>query len=1080
MKQPALGSRSLCRFLPLKILLLLSLHVAASAYAQKVNLHTTNAPLGNVLHQIADQVGYSIFWSDQVIAKAPNVSVTIKSATLEEALNICLKGMPLKYEIKEQFIFIKPAPMPDLNGLVTDTAGIPVAGAYVILVGTNERAITNSEGIFVFKNAPDHGNVQVTIMGYESQRVAFSGSSITIAMKQAVTALDAVNIVAYGVTTKRLTTGAIARVSKSDIAKSPASNAVLSLEGRIAGVNITENSGVAGSGFTINIRGINSINAGKLPLYVIDGVPFDGKSVEQSVGDYVVPPSIIGSNGFNPLNIISPDMIESIDVLKDADATALYGSRAANGVILIATKKAKAGKLKLTANINSGATTVTRTLPMLNADQYIAMRSQAFANDGITPTAINAPDLVSFATGWNTNFQQYFFNTGHFTNASIDVTGGSEETQLLLGATYRYESPVFTGHFSDQIARVKLGGNHTSKDKRFRLNASANYSADNNLLPVFDLSDIYLLQPNLPLYNADGSLAWYTGFSNPLSALINNVSQKTKDLLGNISVSYQLLRGLTFKADAGYHRSDAENIEGVYRAGKNPLRPSAAYGYVYTNFSNATLYNIEPQVTYTSQLANGQLQLLAGGTWQYNNAVQPLFYYGTFTNDALYKDIGSTTINYKNSGFSERRYLSVFGRLNYIWDNKYIINANFRRDGSSTFAPGNRFGNFGSIGAAWIVSEENFIKEHIDWLSFLKLRSSYGSIGNDQIPLYGYLSYYMSGAYSYGGSTTLNPASIGNANNYSWEVTRKFDIAADLGCFKDRILLSVGWYHNITNNMLLTSIPLPSQVGFSGYTGNVPGLKVQNNGWEIELNTVNIQSKSFTWKTAFNLTAGRNKLVSYPGLASSVFATGGLYSSGTNPGYVIGQPLNLLFGYNFLGFDKNGVAKVKDVDGDGKITPGLYPNGKGDYVPLGTSDPKYYGGLNNSFSYKGLQLDVLLQFVKKRNFNIYHGSYNPPGSMANQPLDALKQGFTYAADASSEVSSSFVNYYAVSDATVSDASYIRFKNISLSYSLRHGMTVYARAQNLFTITRYKGFDPESFGRTMPLFRMITFGLTTIF
>lgn len=1087
------------------------LNVSARGISQSITLSAREITLEKVFAQIKQQTGYSVLYSKERLTDGKPVTVEVKNMPLQQFLDLLFRNQPYKYAIQSHTIFISPRqpadshtgnlaadsatagsylPPPatiDLEGQVLDTAGRPLFNANVLLSGTNRHTITASNGMFTLKDAPAKGTLVVSMIGYQSQTVSYSGPFIHVKMKQSVSELDALSVIAYGTTTRRLTTGAISRVGESDIRKNPASNPILSLEGRMPGVLVTENSGVAGSSFNINIRGINTVSAGKLPLYVVDGVPFDGKATEQSAGSYVSLSADIGSGGFNPLNILSPDMIESIEVLKDADATALYGSRAANGVVLITTKKAKAGATRLNANIYSGQTAVARTVPMLNADQYIAMRKQAYANDGVTPTATLAPDLFSFASGWNTDFQKYFFNTGHFTNASVELSGGNEETQFLLSSTYRYESPVFTGNFRDKVARVKLGIQHASKDKRFKLNAAANYAADNNVVPQFNLWSTYNLVPNLPLYNTDGSLAWYTNYTNPLSSLINNITQTNRDLLSNVSLSYQLMKGLSFKTDAGYHRADAENIYALFRAAKNPSLAAAATGSVYRASSYTSLYSIEPQLNYTTHIGRGQLQALVGGTYQYNNAVQPYFYSGTFTSDQLYKDIGSITISSKSSSFNERRYVSTFGRLNYNWENRYIVNGNFRRDGSSTFSPGNRFGNFGSIGAAWLVSEERFLKGTLPWLSFLKLRTSYGSIGNDQIPAYGYLSYYTSST-AYSAATTLNPYRLTNDNNYSWEVTRKLDAAADLGFFKDRILLSVNWYHNITSNMLLSSVPIAAQVGFTGYTGNVPGLKVQNNGLELELNTTNIQSKSFTWKTSFNISANRNKVVSFPGLASSTFATGSVSRAGYASAFVIGQPLDMLYGYHFTGF-KNGVATVQDVNGDGVITAGLNANGKGDFVNLGTYDPKYYGGLSNSFSYKGFQLDVLFQFVKKKNFGIYSGSVATPGSAYNEPADVLGKGFTYTATASTNAYTSFTNYYAKSDATLSDASYIRLKNISLTWNLprqwletmhMQSASIYMRAQNLFIITKYDGFDPESYGSTQPLNKMILIGINTTF
>lgn len=1075
------------------------LTVSANSLAQKVTLVVHDASLEKVLQSLRQQTGYDYVGDEQLLDKADKVTLNLKDVQLRYALSQIFNNQPLTYSLENKAIIFKQKDpsfidkikailaLIDVNGRVTDSNGEPLPGASVIIKNSNIATTTDVNGFFKLTHVQPNAIVIISFIGFEKRELPVSANLGAIKLNTSSSKLDEIQVVAYGATTQRLATGSIAKVSAKEIQLSPESDPILSLAGRVAGVSITQNSGVAGSNFSINIRGQNTISAGKLPLYIVDGVPFGGQAVEQTAGTFLPPPSIIGSDGFNPLNVLSPDMIESIEILKDANATALYGSRAANGVIVITTKKGKAGATKLDANVYSGVSSVARTLPMLDASQYISMRQKAFANDGIIPTATNAPDLVSFTPGWDTDYQKYLFSQGHFTNANVNLSGGNAETQFLFGSNFRYEEPIFAGNYADKIGHVKLSMQHASKDQRFKFNVSINYSSENNSIPTFNLYNLYNLPPNLPLYTSTGALAWYTGYSNPVSALINPVEQKNNDLLGNLSFSYSIIKDLTFKTDAGYHTTNVDNVEAVLRAAQNPASASSANGVVYRNLTNTKLYNLEPQLNYSKQIAKGLLQALVGATYQYNNSDQPLFYFGTFTSDALYKDIGSVTLISKSTAYNERKYFSLFSRLNYIWDNKYIVNGNFRRDESSAFAPGNRYGNFGSVGAAWVVSEEKFLKSNFSSLSFFKLRSSYGSVGNDQIPAYGYLSYYSSSS-TYSNLSTLNPTRLANNDNFSWEVTKKLDIAADLGFFKDRILLSATWYRDLTSNMLLSSVPLASQAGFTGYTGNVPGIKVENKGEEFELNTTNLQSKTFTWKTSFNFSINRNKVVSFPGLASSAFATGGLYRTGTTQAFVIGQPINLLYGYVFTGFN-NGVATVKDIDGDGKITPGLAANGKGDYVALGTSDPKFYGGFNNSFTYKRFQLDVLFQFVKKQNFNIYHGSTTPPGSNANQPADVLNQPFTYSASASSPIYTSFVNDYALSDQTISDASYIRLKNLSLSYSLPTEMishvhmnnaSVFFHAQNLFTITKYKGFDPETFGSTFPLYRMITFGLQTSF
>lgn len=1077
---------------------------SAKGYSQ-ITLHEKNASFEKVMKEIEKQSGYDLFYKKNDLLTAP-ITIDVNNVSLQDALDECFKSMQVTYKIVDKNILLvakdptffdklKAAfTATDVRGRVVNEQNEPVAGANVRLKDNSQATTTDINGLFSFNGVKENAVVVISFIGYQPLEIPAKQYMGDIHLVPGNSKLDEVQVVAYGTTTERLTTGSIGKVTMTQIENSPQSNPILAIEGRIPGVNITENSGTAGASFNINIRGLSTISAGTLPLYIVDGVPFSGAAVEQSSGgSYVIPSGIIGSAGFNPLNVLSPDMIESIEVLKDADATAIYGSRAANGVIVITTKKGKAGATKVDAGLYSGISTPTHTVPMLDASQYISMREKAFANDGITPTATNAPDLVSFAPGSNTDFQKYFLDKGHFTNANVSISGGSEQTQFLVNSSYRYESPLFPGDFSDQVSHVMFSIQHTSKDKRFKLNASANYSADNNDIPVYNLYTTYNLPPNLPLHTSTGALAWYTGFTNPLGALLNPTTEKTTDLLGNISLSYQIAKGLTFTADGGYHTTQVNNTEALLRGSKNPSSATASTGTVYQNYTNTKLYTIEPQLNYTTTIAKGKLTALVGGTYQYNNSVQPVYYTGTFTSDALYNDIGSITISSKSSNFFERKYESVFARLNYVWDDKYIINGSFRRDGSSTFSPGNRFGNFGSVGAAWIISEENFLKDNLDWVSFLKLRSSYGSVGNDQIPQYGYLTTYRSST-AYAGSPSLAPSRLANDDNYSWEVTKKLDITTDMGFLKDRILLTASWFRDMTSNLLLTTVPVASQVGFNGYAGNVPGIKVKNSGIEIELNTINIQTPKFTWKSSFNITASKNKLVSFPGLASSAFAAGFTGRTGSSPGYVIGQPLNLLFGYEFTGF-KNGVATVKDQNGDGVITPGLLANGQGDYVALGTSDPKYYGGLSNTFSYGHFQLDVLLQFVKKKDYNIYHGINYAPGGLAtnfgtsNEPADVLKEPFTYSANSASAVSTSFINYYALSSATITDASYIRLKNVSLTYHLptqwlnRIGIQsagVFFRAENLFTITKYLGFDPENFGTTFPLNKMISLGLQTSF
>lgn len=1113
MKIRSLGADSKTFFRAMKLtvvlLIITFMHAHASGNAQSVTCSVESLSLKQVFSIVKQQTGYFVFSQKNALQGARPVSVKAKDMPLADFLELVLKDQPVSFMIKEKTIVlirkqqesVTPmqmesgyAPAPPIKGRIVDAGGKPLQGAVIMIKGSKTGTAADNAGNFTIEAAPGQILV-VSYTGYQQQEIKLTGTDeLTIHLALADTPLDEVQIIAYGTTTRRLNTGSVSKVTAAEIARQPVSNPILALQGRMSGVMITESSGVAGSNYNIVIQGQNSINAGKLPLYVIDGVPFGSTPIDKTGSSYLANDNYVNGDGFSPLNSISPNDIESVEILKDADATAIYGSRAANGVVLITTKKGKAGKTKLDLDIYSGISRVTRTLPMLDSAQFLSIRRQAFANDGITPDDLNAPDLTLFNTGGDFDFQKEVMGkTGRFTNVTAAVSGGNEHTRFMISGNFRRETPVFDGNFSDQKMQVRFSLQHRSANDRFGLTAAASYGYDNNKLPTFFVGSIYNLPPNLPLYKGGDTLAFYTGYNNPVAPLRNIYSNKTNNLLSNFSLSYRLLPGLSFKTDLGYNRIETNSVSATLRASRNPATAMAGTGSSTLGNNYNELFLVEPQLNYNTNIGKGKVQALAGGTWQHSRFVQPYFIDGTFTNDALYNDIASLIINSKQSGRTETKYASLFGRLNYSLDDKYVLNATFRRDGSSRFSPAQRYGNFGSVGAAWIFSKENWATASMPWLSFGKLRASYGTIGNDQIGDYRYLQRYYSFFLPYGGTPTYMPSSP-PVDEYNWEITRKLAAAMELGFLDDRLLFSAMWFRNRTDNMLIGDIPVASQTGMSGYTGNLNGAIVQNAGWELELNATPVKTKSFTWRTSVNFTAPVNKLVSYPGLLSSPYATGVSYQ-----GYVEGQSLNLLAGYRLNGFE-NGIAKVHDLDKNGVISEGLYANDKGDWDVLGKADPVYYGGFNNSFSYKNLQLDFLIQFVKKDAFNVYRGSPNFPGGLSNFPKDILNYPVQYTTLANNEAAAAFNQYFAYSDATVTDASFIRLKNISLTYNLpaawakKAGLqagSIYLRAQNLFTITSFMGTDPEATtplispfpgmitvynGLAMPPFRMITAGL----
>jgi len=768
-----------------------------------------------------------------------------------------------------------------------------------------------------------------------------------------------------------------------------------------------------------------------------------------------------------------------MDILKDADATAIYGSRGANGVILITTKKGKTGKTQFNFNVYTGGSKVVKTLDMLNTSQYLQMRREAFAHDGVTPTTDNAPDLLLWDQTKTTDWQKFMIgHTARVTQANGSVSGGNAQTKFLLSATYRDETTVLAHDAGYKRGAIHLNVDHSSVDERFNINTSVNFTTDKNSSLATDITQFYNLAPNYPLYDSTGALYWNSFTQNPQAYFLRSSTSRTTNLIANTVLRYTLLPGLNLKASLGYNQTNLDQIQAYPDKTFNPATSTGSMSY----FGNSDVhsYTIEPQIDYTRKLGDGKLNLLAGGTWQQSLRQGRYLQASGFSSDALLEDIYSAaSVIAQPSTYVFYRYNSFFGRANYNLSDKYILNASFRRDGSTRFGPGHRFGNFGALGAAWIFTKESFFPANSP-LSYGKLRGSYGTTGNDQIGDYAYLDSWLSTSFPYDGVSGLSPARIANPN-YGWETNRKLEFGLELGFFKDRILLNTNFYRNISGNQLI-QYALSPQAGRDYLVANFPAT-VLNKGWEFELNTRNIQGRDFNWKTSFNLTIAKNKLQKYPGIENSSYSNT----------YVVGQSLSIVKGYQFTGVDPaTGVPNFLDVNKDGAIAE------NDDYVVLGKTLPDYYGGLSNSLTYKQWSLDFLFQFVKQQGPTVNYGyqSYSygiadnkdlsalrrwqKPGDITDIPAASLTSG--------NPVYDAYQNTYRFSSAVWGDASYIRLKNLSLNYDLSpyvkkwklNGVSVYVLAQNLFTITSYKGFDPETQGTYLPPLKTITGGIKLSF
>src|SRR5260221_6473078 len=782
------------------LLLVGCLQVSAKVHSQTVTLDLDNVPLVAAFKQIQQQTGYAFIFSNRDLANAKAVTIHRRQAALDEVLQACLAGQPLVYQLFEKTIIIKAKPQTpvetipiplspiDVHGRVVDEKNEPIPDVNVNLKNSSRTTVTDNDGYFLLKGVDERAVIILSAIGFKTSELYVRGEMGTIRLEINSSKLDDVVIIGYGTTTQRLSTGAVDNVTSAEIERQPVSNPILTLEGKIPGLFITQNAGYSGANMAVSIRGQNSLNNSPplftgSPLYVIDGIPFGSAPVEQSSGGF----SAGANTGFSPLNTINPADIESISVLKDADATAIYGARGGNGVILITTKKGRGGNTQFNVDWSSGLGEATHKIPLLSTEQYLNIRKQAFANDGVTPTTTNAPDLTVWSQTAHTDFPKLLIGqTSHQDKGAISISGGDNYTQFLFGGNYRHESTVYHTSTADNAAQFFLNLQHKSHDEKFGISISTNYNVDNNSVPSYSLSSAnYSLPPNYPVYNPNGSLYFGTGYSNPLAALNIQNNMKSDNLLANTIVHYMLLPGLDVKVSLGYNRI---NVEGATIAPASAFNPATVFSTTSTlNNNYIKTYIAEPQINYSHTWGKGKLTALLGGTWQETQNVQPYFVVGTFTNIELARSLGALTVLVKSSGYTDYKYASEFGRIAYQWNNKYLISGNLRRDGSSRFGADRQFGTFGSIAGAWIFSNKGFIRNALPWLSYGKIKSSYGTVGNDRIGDYSYESVYNNQT-AYGPVNGLVPGNP--ANPYlQWEATKKLDAAIQLGFIQDRVLI---------------------------------------------------------------------------------------------------------------------------------------------------------------------------------------------------------------------------------------------------------------------------------------------------
>jgi TonB-dependent starch-binding outer membrane protein SusC len=1113
------------------VTLLLSYQFSIGSITQadvKIRISKGKYTLGNIFRNIEKQTGYTFSYSSSYVNVNEEVSVReYNNISLQKFLEEILRPRKIKWTFVGKDISLSPSDTSvttnyqiastvdttiTVSGIVVNKDDAPVAGASVIIKGKQIGVVTKNDGSFTIEKVSANALLLISSVSYSAEEIHVNGRSLLgkILLKEFTNELDETIVLAYSTTTRRNSTSNVGTVKAKDIEKQNITNPLLAIQGRVPGVIIEQTTGYANGGISVRIQGQNSLALGSDPLYVIDGVPVASR-LPFGLADVLGPsgnnaPDIANQSAGsgNPLSFINSSDIESIDILKDADATSIYGSRAAAGAILITTKRGKAGKTSVDINVQQGGGTVTRRLDMMNTTQYLEMRKEAYTNDGFSvpnnntiPTNSNV-DLTVWDQNRYTNWQKELIGgTAQYTNANVSVSGGTANTQFIMGTGFNRQTTVFPGDMADKKGSMHFSINNTSANQKFKMQMSGNYMIDINNLANTDLTTTALaLAPNAPsLYTASGEINWEplpdgtSTWSNPLAFLNQKLKIKTKNLITNAVLSYQLLPSLTLKSSFGFTNYGTNELK---------LTPLTIYGpdqRIYAQRSVDQYVNsveswiIEPQINYNRKLGNGKLDVLIGTSVQQNNTDRLNINASGFATDILMENLSSATSREVYSGKAEYKYNAAFATFNYNFNGKYIVNLSGRRDGSSRFGSENRFHNFGSVGAAWIFSNEDFIRQNISVLSFGKIRMSYGTTGNDQIGDYQYLNTYQDvyGAdVPYQGANGLYPGRLSNPY-LQWEETRKLSVGVDLGFLDDRILFNTTYYRNRSSNQLV-EYALPIITGFTAIGENRNAL-VQNSGLELAATVQVINNRSFKWSININATRNRNKLVDFPELATSSYATT----------YVIGQPISIQKVYSYIDVDPvTGLYMVRDKDGNPTTTPSFPFELNSDAIIIADLTPKYYGGFRNTFTYKGFELDVLFQFSKQRaagnriGFAGYPGRFNGFGNTGNQPVAILDRWQKSGDIATVQLYSTDSRYgrtylnAGFSEAQYGDASYLRLKNTSLSWQLPalwqqkvnvKNARLFAQAQNLLTITNYSGLDPETrSSRVLPPLRVVTLGI----
>lgn len=1008
-----------------------------------------------------------------------------------------------------------------LTGKIVTETGTPLPGASVNIKNTKVSTVTDQNGNFSI-NAPANAQTIVfSYLGMEDQQLTIgSTSNFNIRLRESATTLSDVVVVGYGTVKKSDLTGSVARIEREEFIRDVPTNILQAMQGKIAGVNVTQNDGAPGAGISIRIRGSNSFLGGTEPLYVIDGVPFNNSSsgsTPMSIGDDE-------KQTLNAMSFINPDDIESIDILKDASATAIYGSRGANGVVLITTRKGKSGRDRIEANFNAGTAQVSKKIDVLNAAEYAAYQNLAYTNSNIyTGTAYTLPyrgetipdpnnpgqtyydkgpqDFV----GDNNNWQDRIFRNGLYQNYSVNINGGTDAGTHSI--TFNYLDQQGTIQNSD-YNRFGLGlnlGRNISKTFKIGTSTSLASTLTNGVKTGTDKSDAAsagVIRSALTFPPTISDPIAYDGvgdafITNPY-IYVNDVLNKVRGL--NIFSSNYLeakfLKDFKFRQNVGINYSSSARDQ-YYPTTVFEGFAMRGWGLKADNiWNNITSESI---LTYDKKIEKHSLIVMGAGTFERTNGQSKRAEAKTFPNDNLQNEnlaAGEVIMPVVTNRY-QSTLMSFLGRANYSFDDKYLLTLSYRQDGSSKFGKDNKWAGFPSAAAAWKISNEDFLK-NVKAVSDLKLRFSYGKTGNQGIGSYASLAKLSVYNYVFGGAVQTGLANdifAGPANEkLKWETTSAYNLGLDVGLFKSRLNFTVEVYKKITDD-LLQNLTIPSSTGFK--TKLVNSGSVENKGLEMSLNGTVVKAKDFQWTSNFNISFNRNKILSLSPDVTEQYARN--ISTGDAPFIqTVGKPIGALYGYVEDGYYDNeaevrndpqytnqgtaiilrtiGEIKYKNLDGDPTSMS------QSDRTFIGDVNPDYTFGFTNNFKYKRFDLSVFVNGVQGNdiiNMNTrFNANLGTNKNITQQMADgAWAQGQDNSNATGPKIMRQFFRNLLFSRRFVEDGSFVRIKNVTLGYDIPVKSTVVSKMRvsvgvnNLLTFTNYSGFDPEmnSYGDNPALF-----------